>query len=159
MKSIGKSTTICGQTKTLGTLGANHSLPVCLSPVNSYSSFVSQLSAPSSEKASVKPHCIPLLQGLRAQMLSWILISRLECNIIHQWNYFINVYLPLSMVNAIKAENKFGFVHHCISSAQCRMLSHHFCLINICRTNKLHKKYFSQRILFFKNNFHFNYPF
>lgn len=133
MKYLVKPTTTCDrQPRTFHTQKLTV-LPVFLSPVNSYSSFVSRLS-PFFRDIFPKLGHTPPLQAFTAHMLSCIPHN-------HNWNFIvfisgiIYISLHLQTVDSIKAGNKFDFVHHCVSTAQHRILAHHFCLISICRMN------------------------
>lgn len=133
MKYLVKPTAICDrQPKTFHTEKLTV-LPVFLSPVNSYSSFVSRLS-PLSRDIFPKLGHTPPLQAFTAHMLSCIPHNHNQ-NFIVFISGIIYISFHLQTVDSIKAGNKFDFVHHWVSTAQHRILSHHFCLISICRMN------------------------
>lgn len=156
MKYLVKPTAICDrQPKTFHTEKLTV-LPVFLSPVNPYSSFVSRLS-PLSRDIFPKLGHTPPLQAFTAHMLSCIPHNHNQ-NFIVFISGIIYISFHLQTVDSIKAGNKFDFVHHWVSTAQHRILSPFLLNKYLQNEYKLHKKYCSQRTLFSKNNFQFNYP-
>lgn len=148
MKYLVKPTAICDrQPKTFHTEKLTV-LPVFLSPVNPYSSFVSRLS-PLSRDIFPKLGHTPPLQAFTAHMLSCIPHNHNQ-NFIVFVSGIIYISFHLQTVDSIKAGNKFDFVHHWVSTAQHRILSPFLLNKYLQNEYKLHKKYCSQRTLFSK---------